>query len=118
MVIKYLNDNYNGSKMKRKLLIPIKNGLKKLGEDIKKARLRRGLKMVVLADRAGISRETLSKIQKGSPGVSIGNYASVIFGLGLDAKWMNLASIEQDSVGQRIDDERLPKRARDKKKGV
>ena len=104
--------------MKRKLPIPINRGLKKLGEDIRKARLRRGLKMSVLADRAGVSRETLSKIQQGLPGVSIGNYAAVIFGLGLDTKWMNLASIEQDSIGQMMDDERLPKRARDKKRGA
>jgi len=71
--------------------------------------------MSVLADRSGISRETLSKIQQGLPGVSIGNYAAVVFGLGLGIKWMDFASIEQDSVGQRIDDSRVPQRARDKK---
>ncbi len=74
--------------------------------------------MSVLADRAGVSRETLSKIQQGVPGVSIGNYAAVILGLGLGVDWMNLASIENDAVGQRIDDEKLPQRARDKKRGL
>lgn len=104
-----------GINMKRKLLIPIRSGLKKLGSDLKKARLRRGLKMSVVADRAGISRETLSKIQKGDSGAGIGNYASVIFAIGLGVDWMNLADIEKDTMGQLLDEERIPLRARNTK---
>jgi transcriptional regulator with XRE-family HTH domain len=99
--------------MKRKLLIPVSSGLKKLGSDLKKARLKRGLKMSVVADRAGISRETLSKIQKGDSGVGIGNYASVIFAIGLGVDWTNLADIEKDTMGQMLDEKRIPLRARD-----
>lgn len=101
--------------MKRAIPVSIQSGLRKLGSDIKKARLRRGLKMELLAQRAGISLETLSKIQKGHPGVSIGHYAGVIFGLGLGTEWMNLASIENDAVGQWIDESKIPKRVRGKK---
>jgi transcriptional regulator with XRE-family HTH domain len=86
---------------------------KKLGSDLKKARLRRGLKMSVVADRAGISRETLSKIQKGDSGVGIGNYASVIFAIGLGVAWTNLADIEKDIMGRMLDEKRIPLRARD-----
>ncbi|MEA1968256.1 MAG: helix-turn-helix transcriptional regulator [Thermodesulfobacteriota bacterium] len=99
--------------MKRKLPISVQSGLKKLGQNLKKARLRRRLKMSVIADRAGISRETLSKIQKGSPGVSMGKYAAVIFAIGLGIDWMNLADIEKDAMGQMLDEERVPRRARD-----
>ncbi len=98
--------------MKRKLPLSIRSGLKKLGNDLKKARLRRRLKMAVVADRAGISLETLAKIQKGNSGVSIGNYAAVIFAIGLGTKWMGLADIENDTVGQMLDEERIPMRAR------
>ena len=104
--------------MKRKLPFPIRSGLKKLGDDIRKARLRRGLKMSVLADRAGISLETLAQIQKGNPGVGMGKYAAVIFGLGLGVEWMALASIENDTMGQMLDEEKMPKRVRDKKRGI
>jgi transcriptional regulator with XRE-family HTH domain len=101
--------------MKRQLPVTVQSGIKKLGSDITKARLRRRLKMSVVADRAGISRETLAKIQKGDPGVGIGNYASVIFVIGLGVGWTDLACIEKDVIGQRLDEERIPLRARDQK---
>ena len=99
--------------MKKQLPISLRKGLKNLGESLKKARLRRRLKMVTVADRAGISRETLAKIQRGDPGVGIGNYAAVIFALGLGTDWMNLADITEDVVGQALDEERLPTRVRE-----
>jgi transcriptional regulator with XRE-family HTH domain len=99
--------------MKKQLPISLRKGLKGLGESLKKARLRRRLKMVTVADRAGISRETLAKIQRGDPGVGIGNYAAVIFALGLGTDWMNLADITEDVVGQALDEERLPTRVRE-----
>ncbi len=99
--------------MKKQLPITLRRNLKNLGESLKKARLRRRLKMTTIADRAGISRETLAKIQRGDPGVGIGNYAAVIFALGLGTEWMKLADITEDPVGQALDDERLPRRARD-----
>lgn len=96
--------------MKKKLPIKLRSGLKGLGESLKNARIRRRLKMITVADRAGVSRETLAKIQRGDPGVSIGNYAAVIFALGLGTDWMNLADITEDKVGQNLDEERLPSR--------
>ena len=99
--------------MKKKLPISVRSGLKNLGESLKKARLRRRLKMLTVADRAGISRETLAKIQRGDPGVGIGNYAAVIFALGLGTEWMSLADITEDTVGQALDEERLPSRVRE-----
>jgi transcriptional regulator with XRE-family HTH domain len=102
-----------GIAVKTKLPISVRSGLKRLGESLRKARLRRRLRMVTVADRAGISRETLAKIQRGDPGVSMGNYAAVIFALGLGTGWMSLADITEDTVGQTLDDERLPKRARE-----
>jgi hypothetical protein len=98
--------------MKNPPPISVRSGLKKLGLALKKARLRRRLPMEIISDRAGISRETLSKIQNGDPGVSMGNYASVIFALGFGTEWMKLADLGNDPVGMALDEERLPKRAR------
>ncbi|MCK5542446.1 MAG: helix-turn-helix transcriptional regulator [Desulfobacterales bacterium] len=99
--------------MKKRLPLSVKHKLQKLGEDLKKARLRRRIKMSVIADRAGISKETLSKIQKGDPGVGMGTYATVIFAIGLGSDWLDLADIKNDKVGQIFDEERIPMRARD-----
>jgi len=104
-----------GIKMEKKFPVSVRSGLKRLGADLKNARLRRRLKMVTIADRAGISRETLAKIQKGDAGVSMGSYASVIFALGLGTGWMALADIFNDETGQALDGERIPQRARDYK---
>lgn len=86
--------------------------MRKLGQDLRHARLRRGLKMVLVSERAGISRETLAKIQKGDPGVSMGSYASVAFALGFGNRWLGFADVSVDPVGQALDEERLPKRVR------
>lgn len=92
--------------------LTVRQQLQRLGKDLKEARLRRGLKMSLVAERAGISRETLAKIQKGEPGVSMGSYASVVFSLGLGTKWLEFADISHDSLGRMLDEERLPKRIR------
>lgn len=54
--------------------LPVKRTLKKLGQDRKDARRRR-IPMALAAERAAISRATLSKIEKGDGGVSFGAYA-------------------------------------------
>ena len=47
--------------------------LVQMGEQIRLARLRRNLTSELVAERAGISRATLSSIEKGIPTVSIGS---------------------------------------------
>ncbi len=96
----------------RKTSITVRRGLRKLGDDLRKARIRRKLTMTVVAERAGISRETLSKIQKGNPKVSMGAYAMVMQALGMGTEWMDFADIKNDIYGQIIEDENLPKRVR------
>ncbi|MBS3780520.1 MAG: helix-turn-helix transcriptional regulator [Desulfovermiculus sp.] len=96
----------------RKPSISVRRSLRKLGDDLRKSRIRRKLTMVVLADRAGISRETLSKIQKGDPKVSMGAYAMVVMALGMGTSWMDFADIRNDTYGQIIEDEDLPQRVR------
>ncbi|MDY3130172.1 MAG: helix-turn-helix transcriptional regulator, partial [Treponema sp.] len=49
------------------LLPSVQKVLTELGENIKLARLRRGLSSELIAERAGISRATLVNVEKGSP---------------------------------------------------
>jgi len=65
-----------------------------------------------MATRASISRMTLHKIEKGDPGVAIGNYAIVLFVLGLTDRLATVADPGADTVGRTLEDERLPRRIR------
>lgn len=95
--------------------IPVNKALKKLGADLKEARIKRRLTMALVEERAGITHTTLSKVEKGDAGVSIGIYAKVMFVLGLIDNIYNLAEPDNDTVGKVYDKENLPKRVRYKK---
>ena len=83
--------------------------LERLGEDIKLARLRRKLSTAQVSERAGISLYSLWQVEKGSPGVSIGYYAQVLFVLGLENCFLKLAS--DDILGRKLQDAKiLPKK--------
>ena len=92
--------------------IPVNRAGRKLGQDIRDARLRRRIATAVMAERASISRTTLNKIEKGDPGVSLGNYANVLFVLGMAQRLGDLADIKTDAVGLGLEEERLPQRIR------
>ena len=94
------------------LPIPAKRALRKLGQDIRDARKRRRIPMELLAERARISRSTLTKVEKGDESVALGIYASVLFVLGLVEGLGNLADPAGDAVGRSIEERNLPKRIR------
>lgn len=92
--------------------IPVRRALRKLGHDIRDARRRRRIPVTIMAERASISRMTLSKVEKGDPGVSLGTYATVLFVLGLIDRLEELADVRHDSVGLELEEEHLPERIR------
>jgi transcriptional regulator with XRE-family HTH domain len=92
--------------------IPVARALRKLGRDIRDARRRRRIPVSILAARASISRMTLNKIEKGDAGVHIGNYAAVLFSLGLIERLAELADATHDRVGRELEEEQLPERVR------
>lgn len=94
------------------LPLPVKRALKKLGQDLRDARLRRRISTEILAERASISRSTLYKIEKGDPSVALGSYATVLFALGLADRLAELADARNDTVGLELEEEQLPQRIR------
>jgi transcriptional regulator with XRE-family HTH domain len=94
------------------LLPQVTATLRKLGGDIHDARRRRRITVALLAERAGIHVITLSKIEKGDSGVSIGGYASVLFSLGMIDRLKDIADASHDLTGQMLANERLPERVR------
>ena len=86
--------------------------LRKLGGDIRDARRRRRLPVAILAERSLISRTTLSKVEKGDPGVAMGIYATVLFALGMEDRLADVADPRHDLLGLSLEEERLPRRIR------
>lgn len=99
-------------RLSARLPIPVRRALRALGRDIKDARRRRRIPTALMAARASISRVTLAKIEKGDPGVALGNYALVLFVLGLSDRLAGLADPRTDVVGLELEGERLPERIR------
>lgn len=92
--------------------IPVRRAVRKLGQDIRDARIRRRLPIALVAERAGISRVTLFKLEKGELGVSIGILGSVLLALNLLDKLQDLVDAQNDSLGRMLEEERLPQRIR------
>lgn len=77
--------------------------LKTMGKQIKFARLRRSLSAELVAERAGISRVSLWKIEKGDPSVDMGIYAAVLHALNnLDKDLLLVA--KDDEMGRQLQD--------------
>ena len=102
--------NTMGTKLPRKL----EDKMKLMGEQIKLARLRRNLSIAQVADRATCSPLTVNRIEKGSPTVSIGIYARVLYALQLDDDLLLIA--QEDKQGRLLQDLQLKQRKRATKK--
>ncbi len=77
--------------------------LKTMGEQIKLARLRRNLPVELVAERAGISRSSLWKVESGNPAVAMGIYAAVLHALNNMDKDLLLVA-KDDDMGRRMQD--------------
>ena len=88
--------------MKRALLPSQRKTLTALGENIKLARLRRELSSEQVAERAGISRNTLTKIERGEEGVAKSYYFRVLAIRGLENDLLLVA--KDDELGRALRD--------------
>jgi transcriptional regulator with XRE-family HTH domain len=89
-----------------------------VGENIKKARLRRSYSSETVAQRAGITRKTLYRVERGDPGVALGVYARVLQALRLENDLGSVAA--DDALGRKLQDarlERAPKQSAQGKAG-
>ncbi len=100
--------------MKKKVMlpIPVTRALRKVGKDINDARRRRRITIQLMAERAGLSKATITKIEKGDPTTSIGGYSAVLFVLGMTERLSDLVDAIHDLTGRQLEDDKLPKRVR------
>lgn len=87
------------------LLPALQKLLVSLGENIRLARLRRKFSATMVAERAGITRNTLRAIERGDASVMIGAYSKVLFCLGLEKEIGLLA--HDDELGRKLQDAKL-----------
>ena len=98
------------------LPFPAQFALKKLGKDINNARRRRRISKSMMAERAGIAINTLSKVEEGNSGTSMAAWVSVLFVLGLTENLQDICDLKNDTTGIMLEEEHLPKRIRHKRK--
>ncbi len=103
------------SKQSKTVLLPGQGKLLNvLGEQVKLARLRRNLSAEQLAERAGIARTTLLRLEHGDGGAALSTLVKTLFVLGLEQDILLIA--KDDLMGYRMQDLGLltKKRARSK----
>ena len=86
---------------------PVMKNLELMGEQIMLARKRRHLSMQDIADRATVTRLTVSKVEHGDPSVAFGIYARVLYALNLENDLKLIAG--NDVLGRDLQDAELKK---------
>lgn len=85
----------------------VMQNLELMGEQIMLARKRRHLSMQDIADRATVTRLTVSKVEHGDPSVAFGIYARVLYALNLENDLKLIAG--NDVLGRDLQDAELKK---------
>ena len=91
---------------------PVDRALRAAGTDLAVWRKLRGLTQAQLADRAGISRDTLARLEACDGGVSTENLLRVLRALGVLSAFSRALDPYETDVGRLRSEERLPHRVR------
>lgn len=94
------------------LPLAVERALAQLGRDISIARRRRNLTIALMAERAFVGRNTITRVERGDAGVALGTYACVLFVLGMTDRLAHLVDPAQDKLGLDLAEAQLPQRIR------
>ena len=95
--------------------LPVRRSLRQIADDLAAWRKLRGLTQAQLADRSGVHRDTISRLERGDGGVSLENVLRVLRGLGLLESLARSLDPYESDVGRLRSDEQLPQRVRPKR---
>jgi DNA-binding XRE family transcriptional regulator len=95
--------------------LPVERALVAAGDDLALARRRRGLSTASMAERAGISKKTLYRLEQGDPGVSWGAVIRVLNILNLLPELNKALNTTNDALGLALMNKAVPKRIRVRK---
>jgi transcriptional regulator with XRE-family HTH domain len=90
----------------------VQRAVKKLGADLRTARLRRNLTAEEVAGRIGTSRFAVADAERGKPSTSVAVYAALLWVYGLAGRLADAADPGADEEGARLALLRTPLRAR------
>ena len=79
--------------------------MRALGLRLKVARLRRKISTILFAERMGVSRDTLNRLEKGDATIALGTYMRALRVLGLDRDMDAVA--QDDKLGRALQDQSL-----------
>ncbi len=92
--------------------------LQQLGARLKEARLLRNESQAVFAARIGVTRQSYSKMEKGSPSTPIGNWLAASEILGLLSTWKEVLAKEDNLFEQYERKQMTRKRAGKKRENI
>lgn len=98
--------------VKRPLPVRVRRGATEIGEHLVTWRKLQGLTAEQLADRAGISRTTLRRIEHGDPGVGVDAFLRVVRALGQLDRMVDALDPYETDLGRARADQVLPQRVR------
>ncbi|MFH1159250.1 MAG: helix-turn-helix transcriptional regulator [Pseudomonadota bacterium] len=91
---------------------PVEQALKKLGADIRTARLRRNLTIAEVAQKIGAGTRAISDAEKGKPSTSIAVYAALLWAFDLLGQLKQAADPDKDEEGKALAHAKGRRRAR------
>lgn len=80
----------------------VEAAVRRLGSDLRTARLRRNSTLAQAAERLGVSREVIADAERGKPSTSIAVYAGLLWSYGLVERLAALADPTTDEEGLRL----------------
>jgi transcriptional regulator with XRE-family HTH domain len=92
--------------------LPVRRAERQIAQHLVAWRKLRGLTQTQLADRSGVARGTIQRIEAAEKGVSVENLLRVLRGLGLLENLPRALDPLASDVGRLRSDERLPQRVR------
>lgn len=90
--------------------LPAAQALRKLGRDLALARRKRRISTADMAARLFVSRDTLWRLERGDPSVSVGTLSTAAFILQLHDRLANLAAPSTDALALALEEEHVPKK--------
>lgn len=113
--VKHLKSSAESRQTQRPMPAPVSRALEKLGEDINRARRRRGLSQQELAKRIGASLSTIKRMEGGDGRIALHFLVRALHLFGELQRLIELLDSGKDDIGLTLMDEQLPQRVRRRK---
>jgi len=106
-----MSDKQDANRNRRSSLpFPARVALERMGRDLSIARRKRRISTADMASRLFVSRDTVWRLERGDPSVSVGTLATAVYVLQLLDRLAALAAPEQDALGLDLETAALPRR--------